>query len=180
MTDLSVDNHGVGIFDQRVTDQTDCSPELLEQLAITLRHALIAEGVDLEAEVSITLVDSDEIAALNAEYMGVPERPTDVLSFPIDGAAPGEDGSWMVGDVILCPQVASDQAPTHAGTFEHELGVLIIHSALHLCGWDHYEPDERTRMWERERELARQLLPTMQTDPWARRDGAAFTGRADY
>lgn len=172
-------DHGVEIVDQREHDDTPCSKELLHRIATILRQALTLEGVDTQAEVSLTLVDADEMAALNAEFMGTDAVPTDVLSFPIDGANPGEDGSWMVGDVILCPEVAAEQAPTHAGTFEDELGVLLIHSALHLCGWDHYEEDERSAMWARERELATQLLPSLTADPWQRRDGEAFTGRAN-
>lgn len=175
----SQDDHGVDIIDQREHDKTPCSTELLDRIAWILRQALTLERVSADAEVSLTLVDTDEMAALNAEFMGAEAVPTDVLSFPIDGATPGDDGSWMVGDVIVCPEVAAAQAPTHAGTFEDELGVLVIHSALHLCGWDHYEEDERNAMWARERELAAQLLPSLSADPWQRRDGEAYTGRAN-
>ena len=46
-------------------------------------------------------------------------------------------GQWMVGDVVVCAEVAAAQAPDHAGTVEDELALLVVHGGLHLCGWDH-------------------------------------------
>jgi probable rRNA maturation factor len=92
-------------------------------------------------------VDEAAMAELNQEHMGH-EGPTDVLSFPIDGPAAGPDG--LLGDVVVCPSVARRQAPEHAGTYEDELALLVVHGVLHVLGHDHAEDDEAAVMRERE------------------------------
>lgn len=88
-------------------------------------------------EISITLVDPRRMAELNAEHMGK-TGPTDVLAFPIDGAGDpglGEDGPpRMIGDLVLCPEVAAAQA---ASGVDAELDLLVAHGVLHLLGYDH-------------------------------------------
>jgi probable rRNA maturation factor len=59
----------------------------------------------------------------------------------------------LLGDVAICPAVARRNAPTHAGTFDDELALLVVHGVLHLLGMDHAEVDERAEMQAREREL---------------------------
>lgn len=141
----------------------------LEGLASLLGRALAAEGVAAGAEASLTLVDPDRIAELKAEHLDGDGSPTDVLSFPIDGPDRplGDAADWMVGDVVLCPQVAAAQAPEHAGTVEDELALLVVHGALHLVGWDHATDAERHRMWDRERELLSELHRAPARDPWS-------------
>lgn len=150
----------------------------LSALADLMRAVLDAEGVQGGAEAGLHLVDLREITALNGEHMGAVE-PTDVLSFPVDGpAASGTDGGvgtddhgvatggGLVGDVVLCPQVATAQAADHAGTVLDECRLLVVHGSLHLCGWDHADDDARRRMWRREHDLLSRfdLLPGR--DPW--------------
>ena len=106
-------------------------------------------------ELTLTFVDRAEIAALNAEHMGK-EGPTDVLSFPLDsfddtaGALPGP---VLLGDVVVCPAIAREAAPTHAGTLDDELALLVVHGILHVLGHDHFEPEETRVMRDRERVL---------------------------
>jgi probable rRNA maturation factor len=138
----------------------------LEALASLLARALVAEGVAPGAEASLTLVDPDEIAALKDAHLGGDGSPTDVLSFPIDGSD-GGPGPWMVGDVVLCPEVAATQAGDHAGTLPYELALLVVHSALHLVGWDHADARDRSAMWSRERELLLALHGQPSRDPWS-------------
>ena len=90
---------------------------------------------------------------LNAEHMGK-DGPTDVLSFPLDDdpTRPSAGVPVLLGDVVVCPAVAADQAPAHAGTLDDELALLVVHGVLHVLGHDHAEPDETARM--RARELA--------------------------
>lgn len=150
-------------------------PVDLDTLSSLLAHALVAEGVPAGAEASLTLVDPDDIAALKAEHLDGDGSPTDVLSFPIDGAegpaaAPGQapdPADWMVGDVVLCPEVAARQAPEHAGTVDDELALLVVHSALHLTGWDHADDTDRDDMWARERHLLSELHHEPVNDPWS-------------
>jgi len=161
-------------------------PEVdLDQLAALLAEVLRAEGVPAHAEASLTLVDPEPIAQLKAEHLDGDGSPTDVLSFPIDGADgdpdPGPDGaaqgSWMVGDIVVCPTVAAAQAPEHAGTLTDELALLVVHGGLHLVGWDHATLDERRAMWSRERDLLTALHGVPARDPWV--DSAESNPPAD-
>ncbi len=114
--------------------------------------ALHAEG--RRGELTLTFVDRDEIAALNLEHMGK-TGPTDVLSFPLDvaDAAASDDVPVLLGDVVICPAVAQEQAPDHAGTLDDELALLVVHGVLHVLGHDHGEAAETARMRQRELDL---------------------------
>ena len=134
-------------------------------------EVLKAEGVRGAAEMSILFVESHVMAEMNSVHMGK-TGPTDVLAFPIDAfvpefaSGPGsvsrgpdraaeniEDSPLLLGDVVICPEVARAQAPSHAGTFDDEIALLVTHGALHVLGYDHAETDERERMQAREKEL---------------------------
>lgn len=116
--------------------------------------ALRAEGVTA-GECNLVFVDPDEMARLNAEHMGE-EGPTDVLSFPLDGADPDPVGTRLVGDVVVCPAYAArpgdpDGAPS--ATPDGGLALLVVHGVLHLLGYDHAGAADAARMQAREREL---------------------------
>jgi probable rRNA maturation factor len=64
----------------------------------------------------------------------------------------------LLGDVVICPDVARAQAPNHAGTFDDEIALLVTHGALHVLGYDHAEIEERERMQGREKELLEQYF----------------------
>jgi probable rRNA maturation factor len=106
-------------------------------------------------ELTLTFVDRDEIAALNAEHLGK-DGPTDVLSFPLDDDAPQPGVPVLLGDVVVCPAVAAEQAPAHAGALDDELALLVVHGVLHVLGHDHAELDETTAMRARELTLLEQ------------------------
>jgi probable rRNA maturation factor len=103
-----------------------------------------------QAELSLVLVDEDAMALLHERWMDEP-GPTDVLSFPMDELRPpGEQGSadpGLLGDVVICPAVASKQAGVAGHSQRDELGVLLTHGILHLLGYDHAEPDEERLMF---------------------------------
>lgn len=148
-------------------------------------QVLLAEGVQGDAEVSVLFVDEDEIAALNVQFMGS-DGPTDVLSFPIDSDM-AEPGRWpdggtdgpdrvptegdelplLLGDVVIAPAVALRNSPAHAGSFDDELALLIVHGLLHILGMDHTDDHERDTMQRRERELLADLYGGLGGDPWA-------------
>jgi probable rRNA maturation factor len=161
----------VTLDDRRLEDGaggTGGDDELLwraDALVELLEAVLAEEGVGADAEAGLLLVGVEEMAALNAEHLGG-EGATDVLSFPLDGVGAG--AGWMVGDVVVCPEVAARQAPDHAGGVEDELRLLVVHGGLHLCGWDHAEPSERRAMWAREQELMEHLGCSPAGDPWER------------
>jgi probable rRNA maturation factor len=101
-------------------------------------------------ELTLTFIDRDEIAALNAEYMEK-TGPTDVLSFPLDDdPMPGSDVPVLLGDIVVSPAVAAGQCEEHAGTFDDEIALLVVHGVLHILGHDHQETEERAVMQERE------------------------------
>ena len=164
----SDDRPAVARRDDRDPAAAAALPVDLDALADLLAAVLGAEGVAADAEASLQLIAPDAIAELKAEHLGG-TGPTDVLSFPLDGLD-GEPPDWMVGDVVVCPEVAAAQAPEHAGDLDSELALLVVHGGLHLCGWDHAEPAQRDRMWARERELLTALGRTPVRDPWATPD----------
>jgi probable rRNA maturation factor len=117
--------------------------------------ARVLEDEGRRGELTLTFVDRDEIAALNAEHMGK-DGPTDVLSFPLDALDDEFDDPAvpvLLGDVVVCPDVAREQAPDHAGTLDDELALLVVHGVLHVVGHDHAEPEETAVMRARELEL---------------------------
>ncbi len=160
--------------DDRDGAERDDVPVDLAALAELLAVVLAEEGVPARAEASLQLVGADHIASLKAEHLDGDGAATDVLSFPIDGAGhvadgtapPSEDEPWLVGDVVVCVEVAAAQAPGHAGTLEDELALLVVHGGLHLCGWDHAEDADREAMWARERELLAAAGRSPSLDPW--------------
>lgn len=133
-----------------VSDEQGEVPVDADRWAALAAAALAAEGC--AGELTLTFVDPDEMAALNAEHMGS-EGPTDVLSFPLDPFGDDAPGPSLIGDLVICPVVAAASAPGHAGSLEDELALLTVHGVLHIVGHDHAEPDETRRMREREREL---------------------------
>jgi probable rRNA maturation factor len=129
------------------------------EVAALARHVLDAMHVHSQAELSVLLVDTDAMSKLHEQWMDEP-GPTDVLSFPMDELRPGREGEpsgpGLLGDVVLCPQVAADQAARAGHAPAEELLLLTTHGILHLLGYDHAEPDEEKEMFG----LQRQLLLT--------------------
>jgi len=145
--------------DARGAAELDDLPIDLERWRTLAIDALVDEGAD--GELTLTFVDRDEIADLNAQYMGE-SGATDVLSFPLDAEPAGTPPDAAVaasgpprllGDVVISPAVAQAQHPTHAGTFDDEVALLVVHGILHVLGHDHDEPTAAARMRARERAL---------------------------
>lgn len=132
-----------------VSDEQSEVPVDAHRWSALAAAALRAEGC--VGELTLTFVDRDEIADLNAEHLGH-AGPTDVLSFPLDPFGEEGPGPSLIGDVVICPAVAAASAPLHAGTVDDELALLTVHGVLHVCGYDHAEPDAAAAM--RARELA--------------------------
>ena len=117
------------------------------------RYALDEMGVNPMAELSILLVDLAYMAELNHRWMGG-DGPTDVLAFPMEEGTidpgPNELGGGeptLLGDVVLCPEIAARQAAQASQEIAAELDMLTIHGVLHLLGYDHAEPDEEREMF---------------------------------
>ena len=105
-------------------------------------------------QLDLHLVDRETMEELNRTHMNS-DGPTDVLAFPLDpdehDPVGADDRPMLLGDVVICPSVAFEQAPGHAGSFEAELALLAIHGTLHVLGHDHGETAERLAMQARER-----------------------------
>jgi probable rRNA maturation factor len=116
------------------------------------RHALDEMGVNPLAELSVLCVDVEYMTELNHRWMDG-DGPTDVLAFPMDEGSvdhgPGEGGGEpaLLGDIVLCPEVAAKQAATAGHATIDELALLTVHGILHLLGYDHAEPEEEAEMF---------------------------------
>ncbi|GAA1846891.1 rRNA maturation RNase YbeY [Microbacterium koreense] len=119
-------------------------------------HNLAELHVSPDADVALLLVDEGAMEALHLQWMDEP-GPTDVLSFPMDELRPGTEESptppGLLGDIVLCPQVAETQAVAAKHSTMDELIMLTTHGLLHLLGFDHAEPAEEREMFGLQREL---------------------------
>ncbi|HEY0247688.1 MAG TPA: rRNA maturation RNase YbeY [Gryllotalpicola sp.] len=126
---------------------------VLQRLAI---YALDAMHVSPDAELAILLVDEAAMEQLHVQWMDEP-GPTDVLSFPMDELRPGTEDqpspAGLLGDVVLCPQVAQAQAESAGHSLLEELNLLTAHGILHLLGFDHAEPAEEREMFGIQRDI---------------------------
>lgn len=126
--------------------------DLLEKMNEGAKICVDQEGIDEDrVEISLTLVDEEEIQELNRDYRNV-DKVTDVLSFPQydDLNELPEEGEIMLGDVIICRQRAEEQAEEFGHSVEREMVYLFVHSVCHLLGYDHMEEDEKAEMRAKE------------------------------
>jgi len=125
----------------------------LQRLAF---HAFGYLHVHQDAELAIVLVDEGAMEQLHLQWMDEP-GPTDVLSFPMDELRPGSDEEptppGLLGDIVLCPQVAIGQAEAAGHSTQDELLMLTTHGLLHLLGFDHAEPQEEKEMFGIQRDV---------------------------
>lgn len=121
-----------------------------------------------EAEVNVLFTDNASIREINRDNRDI-DAPTDVLSFPIgEYPVPGnfdtleeeqpevfhpETGELMLGDIVISVERVVSQAEEFGHSEERELGFLLAHSILHLCGYDHMEEEERIVMEEKQRQI---------------------------
>ena len=151
----------VGVFAKvivmtiEVLNETDADIDV-EVLTRQARFMLNELRIHPESELSLVLVDVPRMTELHIEWMDEP-GPTDVLSFPMDELRPGVDGQdpepGMLGDIVICPQVAATQAETAGHSRDDEISLLLTHGILHLLGYDHAEPDEHAEMFGLQAEL---------------------------
>lgn len=131
---------------------TEYDDNLLSELSLEdlVRFTLQREKKPENTEVSISFVSNQTIADLNERYRNK-TGPTDVLSFECDGVDVDmpetyESDTFVLGDVIIAPDVARLQAEQYGTSFQEEIYLLLVHGLLHLCGYDHLEDDEAEHM----------------------------------
>ena len=129
-----------------------------------VQRALDAEGVGCPCIVSVMLTDNEGIHEVNRDFRGV-DRPTDVLSFPLNELKAGkfepamcekdpETGAVMLGDMMISLERCAEQGEELGHGFEREICYLTVHSVLHLLGYDHVdEGPMKAQMREREKEI---------------------------
>lgn len=127
------------------------------RLASLARHTLTQEEVDEGAELSLLFVEADHIRKLNKRFAG-DDYATDVLAFPM--MEDDEEGSLLLGDVVICPEIAEKNAAELDHPLDNELAALVVHGTLHLLGYDHQRDDDKARMEKR----AHEILDAFATD----------------
>ena len=122
------------IYDRQITKK------FVENLAKEILNFLGKENVEL----GITLTNNETIQALNREWRGK-DKPTDVLSFPIN-EKPSGYGYYLLGDVVISIPFAKKQAEEIGFSYKEEVLRLLIHGILHLLGYDHEKSDEEAKI----------------------------------
>ena len=132
-----------------VVNESDVDVDV-ETLGRQARFVLERLRIHPQAELSVVLVGEEAMTDLHVRWMSEP-GPTDVLSFPMDELRrPGDDEEpepGMLGDVVICPQVAQRQAQAAGHERDDEMALLLTHGILHLIGYDHAEPEEHAEMF---------------------------------
>jgi len=133
------------------TEQVDL--DRVRELASHVRGELKLHPM---VDVGIIFVDEEPMTELHVKWMDEP-GPTDVLSFPMDELRPGSDlvpsPEGVLGDIVVCPQVAMRQAEIAGHSTINEILMLVTHGMLHLVGFDHAEPDEEKEMFALQADL---------------------------
>lgn len=154
-------------------EKIEVSEILIENLKKVIQFTLMEEEVDVECEVSLLFVDNEEIREINNETRSI-DRETDVLSFPMleyqdkkvfkqlyknyEFSQSDFDGNELVlGDIVLSLEKALEQSKEFSHSYEREASYLVVHSVLHLLGYDHIEEEDKVIMRSREEEILNKL-----------------------
>lgn len=145
-------------------EKLELAAEVLERLQEGLQAVARLNELPEESEVDVTIVDDEEIHALNREYRGM-DKPTDVLSFALDEdcddcAEPellGGPEEHLFGDIIISAETALRQAEEYGHGLEREMTYLAVHGMFHLLGYDHMTDEEKAEMRAKEEEALRAI-----------------------
>lgn len=154
-------------------EKLEVTEEFIEDLKNVIEFALKEEEVKVDTEVSLVFVDNEEIRTINNETRNI-DRETDVLSFPMldyedkkvfkeqyadyeFGAADCDGDELVLGDIVLSLEKTKEQSIEYNHSFEREASYLVVHSVLHLLGYDHMEEEDKKIMRKREEEILSKL-----------------------
>mgnify|MGYP002719525179 FL=1 len=141
-----------------IDEEVKVSPDHKTLIEMVIQKAMDVESVE-DAEVSIVIVNEETIQQINAEYRNK-NQVTDVISFALndDEDEPvSEEMGNMLGDIIICYEVAEQQANDYNHTIERELGFLALHGFLHLLGYDHMNEEDEHKMNQKQEEILNEL-----------------------
>lgn len=161
------------IYTDNRQEKIEVTEELVKELEHTIEFALKEEEVNIPFEISLLFVDNDEIREINNETRNI-DKETDVLSFPMLDYPKDKvfkdvyknyefDETYMdreelvLGDIVLSLEKALEQSKEYNHSFKREASYLVVHSVLHLLGYDHMEEDEKKVMRKREEEILGEL-----------------------
>ncbi len=140
------------IIDYTAANENKMTEDIIRK---AVENTLLHHNIDFDVEISVTITNNDEIKNINNEYRKI-DAPTDVLSFPMyefevpaqfdEGELALEQGSVVLGDIVLSVDKIKEQAIEYEHSFETELSYLIIHSTLHLLGYDHIDEGDKSIM----------------------------------
>jgi len=137
-------------------DKIDITEEMSQIIERTIEESLRIEGRSLNYEISVSFVDDNEIQALNKEFRGV-DRPTDVLSFPLEEEETEGFYIPLLGDIVISIETALRQSIDYGHPLLREIVYLTAHSMFHLLGYDHMMEDEKALMREKEKKVMKVL-----------------------
>ncbi|GAA0084560.1 rRNA maturation RNase YbeY [Clostridium sp. MB05] len=161
------------LYTENRQDKLEVTEDFIEKITSVCDFALKEEGVNCQYQISLLFVDNEEIKEINNETRNI-NRETDVLSFPMLDFNEGKvfsdmyinydfdetykDGDELVlGDMVLSLEKALEQSKEYRHSYEREVSYLVVHSILHLLGYDHMDEDDKKKMREREEEILNKL-----------------------
>ncbi|AHZ16662.1 rRNA maturation RNase YbeY [Bacillus velezensis] len=148
----------MGLLIDIVDETNSVSADALQEVEKLLQFAAEKEGVQDQAEVSVTIVTNEEIREINRDYRGK-DTPTDVISFALEEEGEdeveivGADMPLVLGDIIISADRTKEQAEEYGHSFMRELGFLAVHGFLHLLGYDHMTKEEEEEMFSKQKDL---------------------------
>lgn len=150
-------------FVEIIDDNQLVEEKTKEMLLNLLEFAAKFENIDLDnTEMSLSFVDKNEIQEINRDYRGK-DVPTDVISFALNDETDEveilglEEDINTLGDVIICVEIAKEQAQEYNHSFDREIGFLAVHGFLHLLGYDHMEEADEKIMFSKQEEILEQF-----------------------
>lgn len=161
------------LYTENRQNKLEVTEDFIERLSNVCDFSLKEEGVECQYQISLLFVDNEEIREINNETRNI-DRATDVLSFPMldfedkkvfnemylnyDFDETFKDGDELIlGDMVLSLERALEQSEEYGHSYEREVSYLVVHSILHLLGYDHMEEDDKKRMRKREEEILNKL-----------------------
>lgn len=136
-------------------EKIEVSPSINDIIEESIREVLLDEMKSLDYEISISLVDNEEIKLLNAEYRNI-DKETDVLSFAMEQEF-DIPGISILGDIIISLEKANEQAKEFYHSLEREIAYLTVHSMYHLLGYDHIVEEDKKEMRKKEKNIMKKI-----------------------
>lgn len=161
------------LYTENRQDKINVTEEFIDKITEVCDFALKEEEVNIEYQISLLFVDNEEIREINNETRNI-DRETDVLSFPMldfeedkvykdmyldfDFDETFKDGDELIlGDMVLSLEKALEQSKEYGHSYEREVSYLVVHSILHLLGYDHMVEEDKHKMRKREEEILNKL-----------------------